>query len=424
MLRRIKMKKFWVVFTCLLLSVVLLSGTVIAIAADENSVIKAGEMVDGDFITGGVAVLNEGTILGDFIAAAQNLTNTGEVEGDLIAGASQISVNGRIGGSLRVAAADLKVNCTVERNATIFGSTLTVGEDTVIKRNAYYLGGIISASGRVMGNTSINAGNVTLGGIYEGDVKINNMTEGSTLNILPGTVIKGKLTYEGVTKYEVPSDVQVGSYSYIRIEPVNKTSVQPAFSLWSFIKRIFTLLVYYLFALLIYKIFPRFFVRSGDFIEARPLSSAGIGIATLGSLVAGSLALILLLILAVFIIKGSVVLFGSLVFLFVTVVTILFADIPVSMWLGNIITNRRLSVPARLAAGLATVSAIKIILELLKNLQGISTIARIILYIVNISIWILGTGALMKSVFEVSKSANRQAEAEEFTAETSENAEM
>ncbi|MGI6623062.1 MAG: hypothetical protein GX227_07500 [Clostridiaceae bacterium] len=418
------MKKFWVVFTCLLLSVVLLSGTVIAIAADENSVIKAGEMVDGDFITGGVAVLNEGTILGDFIAAAQNLTNTGEVEGDLIAGASQISVNGRIGGSLRVAAADLKVNCTVERNATIFGSTLTVGEDTVIKRNAYYLGGIISASGRVMGNTSINAGNVTLGGIYEGDVKINNMTEGSTLNILPGTVIKGKLTYEGVTKYEVPSDVQVGSYSYIRIEPVNKTSVQPAFSLWSFIKRIFTLLVYYLFALLIYKIFPRFFVRSGDFIEARPLSSAGIGIATLGSLVAGSLALILLLILAVFIIKGSVVLFGSLVFLFVTVVTILFADIPVSMWLGNIITNRRLSVPARLAAGLATVSAIKIILELLKNLQGISTIARIILYIVNISIWILGTGALMKSVFEVSKSANRQAEAEEFTAETSENAEM
>lgn len=418
------MKKFWVVFTCLLLSVVLLSGTVIAIAADENSVIKAGETVDGDFITGGVAVLNEGTILGDFIAAAQNLTNTGEVEGDLIAGASQISVNGRIGGSLRVAAADLKVNCTVERNATIFGSTLTVGEDTVIKRNAYYLGGIISASGRVMGNTSINAGNVTLGGIYEGDVKINNMTEGSTLNILPGTVIKGKLTYEGVTKYEVPSDVQVGSYSYIRIEPVNKTSVQPAFSLWSFIKRIFTLLVYYLFALLIYKIFPRFFVRSGDFIEARPLSSAGIGIATLGSLVAGSLALILLLILAVFIIKGSVVLFGSLVFLFVTVVTILFADIPVSMWLGNIITNRRLSVPARLAAGLATVSAIKIILELLKNLQGISTIARIILYIVNISIWILGTGALMKSVFEVSKSANRQAEAEEFTSETSENAEM
>ena len=418
------MKKFWVVFTCLLLSVVLLSGTVIAIAADENSVIKAGEMVDGDFITGGVAVLNEGTILGDFIAAAQNLTNTGEVEGDLIAGASQISVNGRIGGSLRVAAADLKVNCTVERNATIFGSTLTVGEDTVIKRNAYYLGGIISASGRVMGNTSINAGNVTLGGIYEGDVKINNMTEGSTLNILPGTVIKGKLTYEGVTKYEVPSDVQVGSYSYIRIEPVNKTSVQPAFSLWSFIKRIFTLLVYYLFALLIYKIFPRFFVRSGDFIEARPLSSAGIGIATLGSLVAGSLALILLLILAVFIIKGSVVLFGSLGFLFVTVVTILFADIPVSMWLGNIITNRRLSVPARLAAGLATVSAIKIILELLKNLQGISTIARIILYIVNISIWILGTGALMKSVFEVSKSANRQAEAEEFTSETSENAEM
>lgn len=415
------MKKFWIVFACLSLSVVLLGGTVVAIAADENPVIKAGEVKDGDLITGGMTVSNDGTIRGDFIAFAQTLTNTGEVEGDLIAGGNRINADGRIGGSLRVGGADVTVNCTVERNAMIFGSTVKVGDDTVIKRNAYYLGGIVSVSGKVMGNTSINAGNVTLGGVYEGDVRINNMTEGSSLNILPGTIIKGKLTYEGVTEYAVPSDVQVGSYSYIRIEPKSKTSEQPTFSLWGLIKRIFTLLAYYLFALLIYKAFPRFFVRSGDFIEARPFSSAGIGIATLGSLVAGGLALILLMILALFIIKGSVALLGILVFVFVTVITIVLADIPVSMWLGNIITRRKASVPARFAAGLTAVSAIKIILDLLKNLQGVSTVARIILFIINISIWLLGTGALMKSVYEVSRSANRQAEAEEITAETFEN---
>lgn len=418
------MKKIWIVFTCLLLSFVLLSGTVIAVAAEESPIIRAGETRNGDFITGGMAVTNEGIILGDFIAGAQTVNNTGEVEGDLIAGASQINVSGKIGGSLRAGAADVKADCSVERNMMIFGSSVTVGENTVVKRNAYYYGGIVNASGKVMGNTSIHAGNVTIGGIYEGDVTINDMTEGTSLNILPGTIIKGKLTYEGVTKFEIPSDVQVGSYSYIKIEPVNKTNVQSTFSLWTFIKKIFTLLVYYLFALLIYKLFPRFFVRSGDFIGAKPLSSAGIGIATLGSLVAGSLGLILLLILALFVINGSVVLFGSLVFIFITVLTILFADIPVSMWLGSVITNRRFGVPARLAAGLAAISLTKIVLDFLKSIQGISTIAGIISVVINISIWIIGTGAIIKSIFEVSKSANRQAEAEEYTRETFENAEM
>lgn len=418
------MKKYWVVFICSLLAVVLLGGTVMAIAAEENPIIKAGETREGDFITGGISVTNGGIVVGDFIAGAQTLTNTGEVEGDLIAGASQINVGGKIGGSLRVGAANVEVDCDIERNAMIFGSNITIGKNTVIKRNAYYLGGIVNASGRVIGNTNIYAGNVTLEGIYEGDVTINDMTEGTSLKILPGTIVKGKLTYEGITNFEVPSDVQVGRYSFIKIEPVNKTATQPTFSLWNFIKKIFTLLVYYLFALLVYKLFPRFFVRSGDFIGARPLSSAGIGIATLGSLVAGSLALILLLILALFIIKGSVVLFGGLVFVFVTVLTILFADIPVSMWLGSAITNRRLSVPTRLAIGIASISVIKIILDFLGSIQGISTIVGIVSFILNISIWIFGTGAIVKSVSEVSKSANRQAENEEFTIGAFENTEM
>jgi cytoskeletal protein CcmA (bactofilin family) len=418
------MKKFFVIFACLLISVVLLGGTLFAIAAGESPLVRAGEVVNGDFITSDTTVSNEGKILGDFIAFGRTLTNKGEVEGDLIAGGTQLSVQGRIGGSLRLAGAEVRINSSVERNVMIYGSVISAGADNVVNHNAYYWGGTVSSSGKVMGNTTIRARSVTLGGVYEGDVTINTMTEDGTLDIQSGTIIKGKLTYEGVKEYAVPSDVQVGSYSYVSIEPVTKATEQTAFSLWGFIKRIFTLLVYYLFALLIYKVFPRFFVRSGDYIGANIFSSAGIGIATLGSLVAGSLGLILLLILALFIIKGSVVLFSSLVILFVTVVTILFADIPVSIWLGNIITNRKPGVPVRLAAGLAVISAVKIILEILKGLQGASTIAGIVLFILNISIWLIGTGAIMRSVYEAGKSANKQAEAEELSANAFESVEL
>ena len=200
----------------------------------------------------------------------------------------------------------MNISAVIDRNAMVFASNVVVNENAEIRRNAYLFGAVISSYGRVSGDTIIYGGDVTLGGTYEGDVKINDMQEGSVFRMNPGTVIKGKLIYKGVTRYEIPSDVQVGDYEYIQIAPASKQDINNRVNIWNIIKKIFTMLIYYLFALLLYKLFPRFFVRSGDFIEAKPISAAGIGIATLGSLVAGSLLLVLLLILVLFIIKGSV----------------------------------------------------------------------------------------------------------------------
>jgi len=183
------------------------------------------------------------------------------------------------------------------------------------------------------------------------------------------------------------------------------------------------MLVYYLFALLLYKLFPRFFLRSGDFIEAKPLSAAGIGIATLGTLVAGSLSLVLLLILAIILVKGSVFFFGLLLFIFVMVVTVLFADIPVSIWLGNVITSRKYSVAGRLAIGIGSITILKIVLNLLKTISLVAPVIGVVSFILNVAIWVFGTGAIIKIIFETGKAANLQAEAEaeseEMIAETS-----
>jgi len=212
--------------------------------------------------------------------------------------------------------------------------------------------------------------------------------------------------------------VEVGEYEYIHIEPASKGNHINRINFWDIIKTIFTMLVYYLFALLLYKLFPRFFLRSGDFIEAKPLTAAGIGIATLGTLVAGSLFLILVLILTIIIFKGSVFLFGLLLFIFVSVVTILFADIPVSLWLGNVITSRQSSVPARLAIGIGTITVVKIILSLLATVSPVASVVGILSFVIGVAIWIFGTGAIMKIIFETGKAANLQAEAEETAAET------
>ncbi len=406
------MKKSWIVLICSVLTIIILAGTVIAFAADEKPVIQAGETLEGDFITGGNTIANDGVILGDFIAGAQVLRNTGEVEGDLIAGGNEISIGGHVMGSVRTGSSNVNISAVIDRNAMVFASNVVINENAEIKRNAYLFGAVISSYGKVLGNTSIYGGDVTLGGIYEGDVKINDMQEGSAFRMLPGTVIKGKLVYKGVTRYEVPSDVQVGDYEYIQIAPVSKQDINNRINFWDVIKKIFTMLIYYLFALLLYKLFPRFFVRSGDFIEAKPISAAGIGIATLGSLVAGSLLLILLLVMTIFIIKGSVFFFGLLLFIFVMVVTILFADIPVSIWLGNVITNRKFGVPGRLAIGIGTITVIKIALDLLNTISSVAPIIGVVSFVVNVAIWIFGTGAIIKIISETGKAANIQADAE------------
>jgi len=412
------MKKRWILLICSLLVVFILAGTVFVYAANENTTIGVGETHIGDFITGGNNVLNDGTIQGDFIAGAQTLKNTGYVEGDLIAGSAEIDIGGHIGGSVRAGANNVRISAVIDRNAMIFASNVVIDKDAEIKRNAYLFGAVVSFYGKITGDTVIYGGDVTLGGTFEGNVKIKNMQEGSVFRMNPGTVIKGKLIYEGVTRYEIPSDVQVGDYEFIRVEPVSKGE-NNRISFWNIIRTIFTMLVYYLFALLLYKLFPRFFLRSGDFIEAKPLTAAGIGIATLGTLVAGSLFLILLLILAVIIIKGSVFLFGLLLFIFVTTITILFADIPVSLWLGNVITNRKFSVPGRLAIGIGTITIVKIVLNLLTTIGPAASVAGILSFVINVAIWIFGTGAIMRIIFETGKAANLQAEAEEAVAEIS-----
>ncbi len=418
------MKKGWILLISSLLVVFLLAGTVFAFAADENPITQVGETRKGDLITGGNTVVNDGVILGDFIAGAQVLRNTGEVEGDLIAGSNEINIGGHVMGSVRTGSNNANISAVIDRNAMIFASNLFISEKAEIKRNAYLFGAAITVNGIVMGDTSIYGGDITLGGTYHGDVKINDMQENSVLRINPGTVIKGKLIYKGVTRYEVPSDVQVGEYEYIKIEPASKQDLNQKINTWSIIKKIVTMFIYYLFALLLYKLFPRFFNRSGDFIEAKPISAAGIGIATLGSLVAGSLLLILLLILAIFIINGSVFFFGALLFTFVAVITILFADIPVSLWLGNLITSRRTNVPGRLAIGIATITIFKIILDILSSVSILSTAVGIISFVVNVAIWIFGTGAIMKIIFETGKAANLQAEMEATPLENNETGEF
>lgn len=406
---------------CIILAVILLLGTAVVAFAADNPIIESGQTHNNDFISFGDTVTNNGIILGDFIAAGQTVSMDGEVEGDVIAGSSTtMKISGKVGGSARIAGNEVNLSADVVRNAMIFGINVNILPEARIHKNAYIYATKLTVSGEVLGNLDVYASDISLDGKFEGNVTIHNMEEGAKLNIAPGTSIKGKLTYEGVKEYSVPSGVTVGSFEYIKIAPVTNTKVKPAFNYWDIVKKIFTLVIYYLVALLLYKLFPRFFAGSGEFIAKKPLTATGFGVATLGSLVGGSLLLVLILIMTVFLFKSSVFFFGGLVFVFIATLTIIFADIPVSLWLGGIISKKAVSVPARLAIGLVAITAVKLALELLTAISAIATLVGVVKFLLYAAIWILGAGSIIKTIFEIMKAANIKAKEEAEEAETEE----
>lgn len=404
------MKKRWLIPLCTLLIVVLIGGSVFALAEATDLSVELGEIFEGDFFTTGEAGKNEGTITGDFIAIAQNISSTGEIGGDFLALGNTVKVSGDVKGNIRAAAVDINISSIVDRNVSIFGTSVALAENSSIKRNAKIYGNTITASGEVLGDISLSGQDITLSGVYNGDVIINASGEGTRVQIEPGTVISGKLTYMGDSTYAVPSGVQVGDFEYVQTYTTSNDLKLPAFSAWSAIKTIITMLIYFLLGFILYKLFPKFFIQSGEYIQQKPLSAAAIGIATLGSLVAGCLLLILIMFLSFLIFNASVFFVSGLLLTLVFTITVFLADLPVALWLGIVLYKKKLSPPASLASGLAIITVVKLALQFMKGIAAVSTLAGILSFIVNAVIWLLGTGAILYSINQIRKAANRDAE--------------
>lgn len=407
------MKKRHAGMMVVFLLIFLMIGMVMALAADESFTVSSGEIHDDDLLAGGYSVTNDGTVKGDLLAAAQTLTVRGAVEGDIIALASDVNCSGEVGGSLRLAGGNISISSRVARNLMLIGSNCMLGKDSVVKKNVYMLGDTIKSMGTVEGKSLVYGSDVTLGGVYNGDVNVHITDKDGRLSLLPGTVINGKLTYKGETEFYLPSDVQVQSYEFVKASPPDSVGVL-RLDVMATIKKLATLTVYFLFALLLFRLFPKFFVRSGNYISQSPLAAAGVGLAALGTFVGGLLLLLILFLLLIAIMDFSVFGFTGLVFVCFGLFTLVFADIPVSLWLGDKLARKTGSVPAKLAAGFVVIQTAKLAFKLLSSLSSVGSIFGAFGFLINAAVWLLGTGAVLKTLFSMLKAANQQAEAEDL----------
>jgi hypothetical protein len=366
-------------------------------------------IIKGDMFAAGNSVSMSGTVEGDLVAGGSNVTSSGLVSGDIISGASDLFVSGPVKGNIRSAAATVSLSGNVGKNVNIIAGNSTIQSTSLIGGNLLVFGNYIRVDGKVKGSTKIDGNRITLSGEFFGDVDINmespsviNMKNiynrnkfSGTVTILSGTIIHGKLTYKSLNQADIQNGAKIGNSQWIKVTKAEKNANVPTIPnrLWSFFKLLLSTAAYFLIALLLLKLFPRNLKNQSDLISKSPLKTVGIGIAAVFSTILALIAWVILLALSILFNSPAIGIILGLITIVFYVVLFYLATIPVSLWLGNVLLKDRYNTPARLAAGLATITIVVYVLKLLSDLSMVGFIFSFLAYITMLAIFLVGTGA-------------------------------
>jgi hypothetical protein len=205
----------------------------------------------------------------------------------------------------------------------------------------------------------------------------------------------------------IPAGASIGKVSFTELVPAKATARSNAFGWKQIVRNLLTVLLLYLIGLMLLRLFPGFFARPAAFLRQNAVASAGVGVAALGVSVAAVILSFLFGIIAIFLFKPVVVL---TVFLLLTTLLVLFGAlslIPVSLWLGNLLTRSRGGIPGALAAGLACLTAARLLLTFLSGLPFVGSLFAVILGLMGLAVWMFGVGSMLRTVKLYHESAAR-----------------
>lgn len=411
-----KSKKKSILF--LTMALFLISG--IALADSPMVTVEATEVINRDKFVGAQSIRNEGTIQGDLFFGARDLWSTGTVTGDIIGAGSEVSVNGPVLGNIRVAGGTINLSAKVGKNTNLFGGVINLAKETEIGGNLLACGGKIDINGIVKGYTHIEAENTVLKGEFFGDVDVNTYFSNelkenrrhdpeheSTLTVLSGTVIHGKLKYRGL-KLNLEEGTKIGNVDWVK-PAIKSTEIQRrelAKEFWALIRLLFGTAVYFLLGWAFFKLFPNIFRRQGDIIAAKPLNVVGAGLIGLVSTLASMIVFVVLLIFSFLINPGIGLIFGTAMTLGY-ILLFYFSTIPVALWLGSLILKKNLNVPYRFGVGLFLLTVGLFILRLLTQLSVVEPLFPTLKFLTVFAVLITGTGALLYTARDLITAARK-----------------
>lgn len=314
----------------------------------------------------------DGTLKDDLFAAGQVVRLNGTFEEAVWCVAEQLSAGGVFHRNTRLAFQNAQVSGQFSGSLTALGTAFEMGPETAIEKGLLFAGGNITTAGKIGGDVRIAANKATLGGIFQGHVKV----AAADLVVLPGTVIEGNLTYTMPRELVLPPSVRLSGELIRQFDPVPDRQWLKA-----------NLAIHFFFAaaalltgLVFMVVFPACTARSQQLMQnAAPRC-----------LLAGFIALFLIPFLAVFLLLTlvGIPLAGMLMLFYFILIYI--GKILSALWIGSLFVNRggppKRKPAVRLLLGL-------LLLYLLTALTAISPI-------INFLAALFGAGALLLALLK------------------------
>ncbi len=206
------MRKVWMQLLLALVLVFTLVPPALALEHRNGVGLTIGqsETIQDDLVVSGPSVTIDGTVNGDVFAGGTIVTVNGTINGNLFVAARTVEIKGTVTGSVIFAGNLIAVKGRVERNLVGTGNTIFVDR-----------GGFVGHSWIGFADRQENLGTVGRGMAAAGTtVKVNGqigkelLAGVHTLDVLPGAMINGPVTYYSENPARIAPDARVGDVVY------------------------------------------------------------------------------------------------------------------------------------------------------------------------------------------------------------------
>jgi cytoskeletal protein CcmA (bactofilin family) len=170
--------------------------------------LPAGHEVKGDLIVWAVRARIDGDVDGDLIIWSQSVTINGHVKGDVLAMSEELRINGPVDGNVRSWAQVLSINGTVGKNISGWTGETILEDKASVGGSMIMFSGTSEINGHLGGDLLLfSVGDVDINGTLDKDAVLR----ASQLTIGPTAEIKGQTKYEGRRQADVAASAKLGS---------------------------------------------------------------------------------------------------------------------------------------------------------------------------------------------------------------------
>lgn len=247
----------------------------------EHIIVGEQEVVNGTLFAGGNTIEINGHVMGDVICGGQKITVNAIVDGDVICGGQTVTINGDVVGNTRVAGQTVMIDGVVERNITAAGQDITIGSESSVGSDVFFVGQTATING-IVGR---DVGGATQTLLVNGQVNRSINAQSSSINIGPTADIKGDFSYTSGKKASIDPSAIIGGATEFHLdeqfnEPKKDMKKMDAdwIGKWFSPGRFMSILFYTLLAIVFITLFPSIGKQVVETMELHPVRSTGIGI--------------------------------------------------------------------------------------------------------------------------------------------------